>query len=200
MARNELIDETGQLLSDPVNRAIRVNVVVGGGVTSPVVQQGAKDATAQPWLTDGSGVVQPVSAATLPLPAGAATSANQATEIAGLASIDASTSASKADLDALVTRTTLGQATMAASRPVAIASDQPALPVSVASLPLPTGAALDASIATTNAAMAVARRLQEQQQLDGDYLVKLAWISRHREQVFVGDRFDNVDRRGPGGR
>lgn len=39
-------------------------------------------------LVNGSAVTQPVSAASLPLPSGAATSANQATEIASLASID----------------------------------------------------------------------------------------------------------------
>jgi hypothetical protein len=39
-------------------------------------------------LVDGSGVTQPVSASALPLPTGAATSANQATELASLASLD----------------------------------------------------------------------------------------------------------------
>lgn len=38
----------------------------------------------------------------------------------------------------------LGQAVMAASSPVAIASDQSAIPVTVATLPAPTGAALEA--------------------------------------------------------
>lgn len=61
---------------------------------------------------------QPVSAASLPLPAGASTAANQATEIASLASIDAGIPAA------------LGQTTMAASMPVAIASNQSAIPVS----------------------------------------------------------------------
>lgn len=42
----------------------------------------------------------------------------------------------------------LGQATMAGSLPVTIASNQSAIPVSNASLPLPTGAATDASLAT----------------------------------------------------
>lgn len=37
---------------------------------------------------DGSATTQPVSAASLPLPTGASTSANQATELASLASID----------------------------------------------------------------------------------------------------------------
>jgi hypothetical protein len=75
---------------------------------------------------------QPVSAASLPLPTGAATAANQATEIASLASIDAGIPAA------------LGQTTMAASMPVVIASNQSTLPISAASLPLPTGAATSA--------------------------------------------------------
>lgn len=41
--------------------------------------------------TDGSAVTQPVSAASLPLPTGASTSANQATEIASLAVLEAGT-------------------------------------------------------------------------------------------------------------
>jgi len=52
------------------------------------------------------------------LPTGAATAANQATEIASLAAIDAGIPAA------------LGTAVMAASMPVTIASDQPPLPIS----------------------------------------------------------------------
>lgn len=65
---------------------------------------------------DGSGVTQPVSAASLPLPSGAATSAAQTTGNASLSSIDGKTPA-------------LGQAAMAASVPVAIASNQGAIPI-----------------------------------------------------------------------
>ena len=65
---------------------------------------------------DGSGVTQPVSAASLPLPAGAATETT-------LAAMNAKMPA-------------LGQAAMVASRPVAIASDQSALPVSLPGLPV----------------------------------------------------------------
>jgi len=61
-----------------------------------------------------------VSAAALPLPSGAATSANQATEIASLST--------------LVTNTpSVGQKTMANSSPVVIASDQSAVPTTLAS-------------------------------------------------------------------
>lgn len=45
----------------------------------------------------------------------------------------------------------LGQATMALSVPVVIASDQSALPVSAASLPLPSGAATEATLALVKA-------------------------------------------------
>ena len=65
---------------------------------------------------DGSGVTQPVSAGSLPLPAGAATETT-------LAAMNAKMPA-------------LGQAAMVASRPVAIASDQSALPVSLPGLPV----------------------------------------------------------------
>lgn len=59
---------------------------------------------------------QPVSAASLPLPAGAATSAAQTTMQASLSSIDGKLG-------------TLGQKTMAGSAPVVIASDQSAIPI-----------------------------------------------------------------------
>lgn len=62
--------------------------------------------------TDGSAVTQPVSAASLPLPTGASTAANQATANASLASIDAGIPAA------------LGQTTQVNSMPVTIASDQ----------------------------------------------------------------------------
>jgi hypothetical protein len=101
---------------------------------------------------------QPVSVAALPLPAGAATEATLATRLTETT---------------FTTRTpTLGQKTAAASSPVVLASDQPALPVSdgggsitvdgavsvsnfpatqpvsVAALPLPAGAATEATLAT----------------------------------------------------
>lgn len=66
---------------------------------------------------DGSGVTQPISAATLPLPSGAATSALQTTGNTSVGSIDTKTPA-------------LGQAVMASSSPVVIASNQSAVPVS----------------------------------------------------------------------
>lgn len=84
---------------------------------------------------------QPVSVASLPLPSGASTAANQVTTNASLASIDAGIPAA------------LGQTTMAASMPITIASDQTALPISVASLPLPSGAATSALQGTGNTSL-----------------------------------------------
>jgi hypothetical protein len=66
---------------------------------------------------DGSAVTQPVSAAALPLPTGASTAALQTTGNTSLASIDAGIPAA------------LGQTTMTASMPVAIASNQSTLNV-----------------------------------------------------------------------
>lgn len=105
-------------------------------------------------VTIASDQIVPISAAALPLPAGAATAANQATEIAGLASIDghvdglealattgnATLVAIDGHVDGLETLATagnaslaaidagtpaaLGQTTMANSQPVVLASDQ----------------------------------------------------------------------------
>lgn len=66
------------------------------------------------WKVDGSAVTQPVSAASLPLPTGASTAANQSTGNTSLASIDTKTPA-------------LGQTTKSASQPVTLASDQGAV-------------------------------------------------------------------------
>lgn len=54
-------------------------VVSGSMSVSGTVNQGL--AGPSPWLVDGSGVTQPISAASLPLPTGASTSANQSTII-----------------------------------------------------------------------------------------------------------------------
>lgn len=75
------------------------------------------DVTAASALkVDGSGVTQPISAAALPLPSGAATEATLATML--------TSGTFTARLN------TLGQKTMANSAPVVIASDQSALPIS----------------------------------------------------------------------
>lgn len=99
---------------------------------------------AQNLLVDGSTVTQPISAASLPLPSGAATSALQTT-ISG-------------QLPA-----TLGQKAMAASLAVTLASDQSALPVSQSgtwnitnvsgTVSLPTGASTAANQTTANSSL-----------------------------------------------
>ena len=70
------------------------------------------------------------------LPTGAATSALQTSGNASLTSIDAGTP------------NALGQALMAASMAVTIASDQSALAITAASLPLPAGAATETTLAS----------------------------------------------------
>lgn len=85
--------------------------------------------------------VVPISATSLPLPAGASTSALQTSGNASLSSIDSKLN-------------TLGQKAMAASVPVVIASDQSTIPVSAASLPLPAGAATSALQTTGNTSLA----------------------------------------------
>lgn len=100
-------------------------------------------------LVDGSAVTQPVSAASLPLPTGAATSANQATEIASLASIDAGIPAA------------LGQTTMSASMPVVIASNQTSIPVTFggAAVATVTSVAVSTTVATLSASNAAKTRV-----------------------------------------
>jgi hypothetical protein len=106
--------------------------VDGSGVTQPV--SGSVSVSNFP-------ATQPVSASSLPLPTGAATGTKQDTGNTSLSSIDTKLPAK-------------GQAAMAASTPVVIASDQSTVPVSAASLPLPTGAATGAKQDTGNTSVA----------------------------------------------
>lgn len=90
-----------------------------------------------PVLPTGSAL--PISASALPLPTGAATSANQSTEIASLSSIDTkvATAANQSTMISSLssidagTPAALGQTTMSASMPVAIASDQSVIPATL---------------------------------------------------------------------
>jgi hypothetical protein len=86
----------------------------GSASTDVITVQGIASMTA--LKVDGSAVTQPVSAASLPLPTGAATSANQTTANTSLASLDGKLGS-------------LGQKAMAGSAPVVIASDQSAIPI-----------------------------------------------------------------------
>jgi hypothetical protein len=112
---------------------VTVNTINPNGATT--------SANSQPVVIASDQSAVPVSVASLPLPSGAATSAKQDTANASLASIDGKT---------LVA----GQALMAASMPVTIASNQSALDVNVASIALPTGASTSANQATEIASLA----------------------------------------------
>ena len=83
---------------------------------------------------DSTGTLWPISAASLPLPTGASTSALQTTGNSSLASIDGKLAS-------------LGQKAMAGSAPVVIASDQAAIPVNAT---LQTGANLIGSVKVTD--------------------------------------------------
>lgn len=112
----------------------------GTEITSLASIDGKLTTTANGLKVDGSAVTQPVSAASLPLPAGASTAANQATANTSLASVDGKCPSQ-------------GQKLMAASLPVVIASDQSSVPITVASLPLPAGAATAANQVTANSSL-----------------------------------------------
>lgn len=94
-----------------------------------------KVSTAGVLSVDGSAVTQPVSAASLPLPTGAATSALQTTGNTSLASIDGKLGS-------------LGQKTMAGSAPVVLASDQAAIPTKAAVNANGSGSAAAATVST----------------------------------------------------
>lgn len=150
---NALIDG-GYVTTTVLNPVGYVNALIDGGhVTATIINT----VTVTGPLTDvqlrASAV--PVSAASLPLPAGAATSALQTTGNTSVSSIDTKTPA-------------LGQALMASSSPVVIASNQSAVPVSgtvtanagtgtmavsAATLPLPSGASTSALQTTGNSSL-----------------------------------------------
>lgn len=103
------------------------------------IDQGAAGATA--WKTDGSGVTQPVSATSLPLPAGAATE----TTLAAIKNTDGV----KKIVDPLPAGTnTLGKVDQGAAGATAWKTDGSGVtqPISAASLPLPAGAATETTL------------------------------------------------------
>lgn len=124
---------------------------------------------------DGSGVTQPVSAASLPLPMGAATEATLSALDAKVTAVNTgavvvSSSALPTGAATEATLSTLngkvpsqGQAAMAASVPVVIASNQTAVPASqsgtwniadvTGTVSLPTGAATSANQSTANTSL-----------------------------------------------
>lgn len=89
--------------------------------------------------------------ATVTAASGGATEAKQDQQIV----LETAMAASLSSIDAGIPAA-LGQATMANSIPVAVASNQSAIPISAASLPLPTGAATEATLAAIDAGIPAA--------------------------------------------
>jgi len=89
-------------------------------------------------LVDGSGVTQPISAASLPLPSGAATATNQSTANSSLSSIESKLPSSL---------------TVSATR-LLVDGSGVTQPISAISLPLPSGAATAANQSTANSSLA----------------------------------------------
>lgn len=146
-----LYDSSGNAVSVVLENGVyRLRVQTTGAAASgsavsgnPVLIAGSDGTNARSVRTASDGTIridptgtttQPVSIASLPLPSGAATEATLATLLTS------STFTSRIN--------TLGQKTMVNSMPVVLASDQSTLPISVSSLPLPTGAATESTLAT----------------------------------------------------
>lgn len=131
---------------------------LGNGITSTDLGGGIRGLDVN--LAGGSVVVGGVGTVGDPVPAEAlqvgfedpsGDLANAKVTAGGELLISSSTLATEATLSALNTKVpSQGQALMAASVPVAIASNQSALPISAASLPLPTGAATEATLSALN--------------------------------------------------
>lgn len=127
-------DTAGHVLVADGGGSLTVDGTVAVSGTVPVSDGGGSLTVDGSVSVSNFPATQPVSAASLPLPTGAATEATLATRL---------TEAT------FTTRTpTVGQKASAASSPVVLASDQSAVPVSAASLPLPTGASTEATLAT----------------------------------------------------
>lgn len=166
---------TEATLATRASEATLATRVADATVTARLNTLGQKtSANSAPVVIASDQSAVPVSAAALPLPAGAATEATLATR-ASEATL--ATRASEATLATLGTEVTLasrladatftgrintqGQKAMAASTPVVIANDQSAVPVSAVSLPLPTGAATETTLATLATESTLATRLAD---------------------------------------
>lgn len=112
--------------------------------------------TATRLLVDGSGVTQPISASSLPLPTGAATSANQTTANTSLSNIDgklpALTALGRVPVDIGGNGSiTITSGTITVQNEVEIKNDSGnPVPISVTSLPLPTGSATETTLSAIN--------------------------------------------------
>ena len=140
----------GTLLVDGSAHTQPVSGTVGISGTVPVSGTVTANAGSGTFIVDGSRVTQPVSAAALPLPAGAATSAKQpALGTAGSASADV------ISVQGVASMTALKVDGSAVTQPVSgTVSVSGTVPVSAASLPLPSGASTDASVTETHGSKA----------------------------------------------
>lgn len=106
-----------------------VNLIEVGGVATSLGQKAMAASLPVVIASDQSAIHTIVDSSALPT--GAATAANQATEIASLSTISTNTGNTATSVASIDTKTpTVGQKTSAASSPVVIASDQSAVPVS----------------------------------------------------------------------
>ena len=149
------------IASDQSAIAVKGNAANGAAASgNPVLMAGWNGTNAYTFRTATDGTVridptgattQPVSVSSLPLPTGAATEATLATRAAA-DQLPAALVGGRLDENVGAwlgsTAPTVGQKAMAASLPVTLASDQSAVPISAASLPLPTGAATAANQTT----------------------------------------------------
>lgn len=162
-------DTVGVAGSDPATPKAAAVQGITGGKDLPVTVPGLVTLAQPVTVVDDSGnsvsnaanqatanaTLATIAADTTSIDGKVSTAANQVTGNASLSSIDADTSTIAGDTTSIDGKTpALGQAAMAASVPVAIASDQSAVPVSAAALPLPAGAATSANQVTGNASLA----------------------------------------------
>lgn len=181
-----------QLRATPV--PVSGTVTANTGLTQPLTDAQLR-ASAVPVSGTFFQATQPVSAASLPLPSGAATSANQTTGNSSLSSIDAKLSS-------------LGQKTMASSAPVVIASDQSAIPITgsiTASNPSvsATGAAVPAQgtmVGGTDGTNLRALKTDANGELQIDVLSSAlpSGAATSANQITVNNSLSNIDGKLPG--
>lgn len=120
--------DDGSIAAGQIGASLVLNLIYGyNGATWERVKSSSNR-----LVVDGSQVTQPISAVSLPLPTGAATSAKQDTGNTSLSSIDGKL-------------TSLGQKNMAGSVPVVIASDQSTINVKSTAAAVPTSTRSDVS-------------------------------------------------------
>lgn len=104
--------------TQPISGVVAIDQTTPGTTNGVVINSGTAQVTqgTDPWIVDGSGFTQPISAASLPLPTGAATEATL---------LDV-----KTDIEALSDQlpASLGQTTKSASLSVTLSSDEDPIP------------------------------------------------------------------------